>query len=93
MSDVTDSPKKLRWLPADEYHTRSECGRFTVARRRVSGEDWYIAYHREPTPATKDTTPRVASIELAAARVTVKATDAERAEVIRRMKAVCEAAA
>lgn len=80
-ADVPRGPE-LRWLAADDYHTRTSCGRFTVARRRVSGIDWYVAYRRDGAR----------SVELGATQVSPRATDAERSAAIRDMKALCEAA-
>jgi hypothetical protein len=87
-----DAPK-LRWLRADAYHARSECGHFTVARRSVNGVDWYIAY-RAPTESERAVSlEHLPSTELGATQVRPNATDAERLAAINAMKQLCEAAA
>lgn len=71
----------LRWLsPTDSYHVRSECGKFSVARRTVNGVDWYVAYRIEATHA----------IELGATSVAKNVTDEGRKAAIREMKQLCE---
>lgn len=84
----------LRWTKPDEFHVRSECGRFAVARRRVNGVDWYIAY-RAPTESERAVADEhLLTIELGATRVDAKrATDAERLKAIGAMREICEAAA
>ena len=75
----------LRWIRGDAYHVRTECGRFSVARRTVKGIDWYIAYRLEGNG-------KLYARELGAAQVSPRSTDAERSAVIRDLKALCEAA-
>lgn len=77
----------LRWLQPDEYHIRTECGRFSVARRRVNGVDWYIANRIEPTVDVER------AHEIGATQVTPRATGDERLKAISAMREICEAAA
>lgn len=86
-AELQKATPALRWLKPDDYHIRSECGRFTVARRRISGVDWYIAYRREQSV---DVTR---AHELGATEVQPRATEAQRKAAIRAMQHLCEVAA
>ncbi len=76
----------LRWRKPEAHHVMTECGRFSVAKVTVCGVDCYQAFRR----TVKDES--VFCEEIGVAKVSKRATDAERLEAIRAMKAVCEAA-
>jgi hypothetical protein len=76
----------LTWRKPDDYHIRSECGRFTVARMNVVDSVWYAAFKlpwSESEPST----------EIAATKLSANASDAERMAAIRELQSVCETAA
>ena len=76
----------LTWVKPDEYHIRSACGRFSVARLNVLGTIWYVAFKLpwgESSPST----------ELGATHVSSGADDDERKAAIHEMQQLCEAAA
>ena len=78
--------EQLRWRKRDNYHLRTECGRFSIARVSVNGAPWYIAWRlsrREAEPST----------EIGATRLEADATSQEREEAVGALKALCEAAA
>lgn len=69
----------LRWNKPDDYHIRSDCGRYSVCRITITPHIWYIAWR---TPYE----------EIGATRLDENATDAERQAAIREMQQVCAAA-
>lgn len=76
----------LRWRKADEYHIRSYCGRFSVARLNVAEKHWYVAFRLpfgEASPST----------EIGATVLPATANEAERISAIHEMQQLCEAAA
>lgn len=74
----------LRWKKPDEYHIRSECGGFTVARITVAPSLWYIAFRRAKTESG------VRSTEIGATRLPAAASDEQRQSAIRDMQKLCE---
>lgn len=76
----------LAWRKVDEYHIRSNCGRFSVARITVASKIWYVAF-RLPFGESQPST------EIGATSLPATATEAERKTAIRDMKQICEAAA
>lgn len=78
--------EQLHWRKPDDYHIRSTCGRFSVARLSVCGTIWYVAF-RLPFGESQPST------EIGATKLSAGATDAERQVAIREMQQVCEAAA
>jgi hypothetical protein len=76
----------LEWRKVDDYHLKTKCGRFSIARVMVCGAYWYVAWRltqRESEP----------SQEIAATRLEPDATDKERNETVGSLKALCEAVA
>lgn len=76
----------LTWRRADEYHFRSECGRFSISRVLSAGWIWYIAWRltrREDEPST----------EIGATRLPTDATPDERTAALIDMQQICEAEA
>lgn len=76
---------ELHWRKVDDYHMRSACGRFSIARVNAEPQCWYIAWRltsREAQPST----------ELGATVVPMDASDGERLQAIHDMKQLCEAA-
>jgi hypothetical protein len=76
----------LTWRRADEYHFRSQCGRFSIARVIVSEWIWYIAWRltrREDESST----------EIGATRLPLAATPDERKAALIDMQQICEAEA
>lgn len=76
----------LSWRRVDEYHMRSQDGRFSIARLNCSPRCWYVAFKlpfSESSPST----------EIGATTVSTDASDDERMFAIREMQQICEAAA
>ena len=74
---------ELQWVKPDDYHIRSECGRFSVSRMTVSPFGiWYVAWRRSLVDGR--------ATELGATRVPITAPDAERQNAIREMQQLCE---
>ena len=77
--------ERLQWRKRDDYHTRSTCGRFSVARVNVGDRCWYIAW-RLPFGESEPST------EIGATTVSRDASDDERLAAIHEMQQICEAA-
>lgn len=76
----------LIWRRVDDYHVRSQCGRFSVARMCVDVRMWYVAWKLAFDGAHPST-------ELGATSLPITANDAERIAAIHEMQDLCEAAA
>lgn len=76
----------LQWRKPDDFHIRSECGRFTVSKMTVLDRLWYVAFRRD------EGQNGVRSIELGATAMPIDALDGERSKAIGELKQLCEAA-
>lgn len=74
------------WYKGDDYHIRSQCGRYTVARVSGARGDSYVAWRRYPDHDDEPTKP---AIELGSVVVRPNASDAERIEARKAMQQRC----
>ena len=79
----------LTWKRADDYHYRSECGRFSVSRLKTPNALWYIAWRLPDHELGATCLP----IEKTDEGIEVLPTQEQRTEAFSAMQEVCEAEA
>jgi hypothetical protein len=78
-AEVPSQIPALHWRRQDAFHTRSECGRYTVSRVDLGDCNDYIAWRCSDLQPT----------ELSFVRVSGRATDEERKGAIASMQRIC----